>query len=84
MPIVRVRIATRTADQADQPILYRLGKDFHVVTNLRKASLSEEGGYVEVDLEGPIEEVHRAIAWLHTTGLDVSALDRSVGDGSNL
>ncbi len=84
MPVIRVRIAARTADQAREPILYRLGKDFHIVTNLRRASLSEEGGYAEVDLEGPLEEVQRAIAWLHTTGLHVDALQRSVGDGSNL
>lgn len=84
MPVVRVRIATRTADQADAPILYRLCKDFHIVPNLRRARVSEEGGYMEVDLEGPVEEVQKAIAWLHTTGLQVDAIDRSVGDGSNL
>ncbi len=84
MPAITVRIATRTPDQAREPIIYRLGKDFHVVTNIRRASLSEEGGFVEVEIEGTLEAVQRAIAWLHTTGLHVEALQRSVGDGGNL
>jgi len=84
MPVNTVRITTRTAEQADQPIVYRLGKDYGVVTNIRRAQIGPEGGFMELDLEGALEEVQRAIAWLHTTGLSVDARQRSVGDGSNL
>jgi len=84
MPVITVRIATQTAEQAKQPILYRIGRDFGVVTNIRRASVSEEGGFVEVDLEGSLDEVQRAIAWLHTTGLHIDPQQRSVSDGSNL
>jgi len=84
MPVITVRITTRTAEQADEPIVYRLGKDYGVVTNIRRAQIGPEGGFMELDLEGGLEEVQRAIAWLHTTGLSVDARQRSVGDGGNL
>jgi hypothetical protein len=84
MPTVRVRVTSRASEQVGQPILYRLGKDYNVTTNLRRAQVTDESAMAEVELTGAIEEVHRAIAWLHTTGLQVDALDRSVGDGSNL
>jgi hypothetical protein len=84
MAIIQVRIATRTADQAQEPIVHRIGHDFRVVTNIRRAQVSEEGGFVDLDIEGALPEVQRAIAWLKTTGLSVEAQERSVGDGSNL
>lgn len=83
MPVITVQL-TATKDQVDQPILYRLGKDFHVVYNIRRAQITEDYGFVEVDIEGPLEEVQRAIAWLTTTGLRVNAQQRSVTDQSHL
>jgi len=79
MAVITVQISTRTSDQVKEPILYRLGKDFNVVTNIRRAQVTEDYGFVEVDIEGSLEEVQRAISWLHTTGLHVDARQRSVG-----
>ncbi len=84
MAIIQVRIATRTPEQAKEPIVHRVGQDFRVVTNIRRAQVSDEGGFLDIDIEGALPEVHRAIAWLKTTGLEVSAVERSVTDGSNL
>jgi ABC-type methionine transport system ATPase subunit len=84
MPVITVQISTRTKDQVNQPILYRIGKDFNVVTNIRRAQVTEDYGFVEVDIEGTLEEVQRAISWLHTTGLHIEAKQRSVSDESNL
>jgi ABC-type methionine transport system ATPase subunit len=84
MPVITVQISTRTKDQVMQPILYRIGKDFNVVTNIRRAQVTEDYGFVEVDIEGTLEEVQRAISWLHTTGLHIDAKQRSVSDESNL
>lgn len=84
MAVIQVRIATRTPEQAREPIVHRIGHDFRVVTNIRRAQVSEEGGFLDIDIEGALPEVQRAIAWLKTTGLSISANERSVGDGSNL
>jgi L-aspartate semialdehyde sulfurtransferase ferredoxin len=79
MAVITVQINTRTSDQVKEPILYRLGKDFDVVTNIRRAQVTDDYGFAEVDIEGSLEEVQRAVSWLHTTGLNVNALQRSVG-----
>ena len=54
------------------PVLYTLGKKFRVVVNIRRANLSEEGGWIEIALTGPAEEIGRAIAEMHTTGANVT------------
>lgn len=79
MAVITVQITTRTSDQVREPILYRVSRDYKVITNLRRAQITEDYGFVEIDIEGELEEVQRAVSWLHTTGLHVDALQRSVG-----
>lgn len=85
MAVITVQITTRTSDQVNAPLLYRVGKDYNVVTNIRRAQVTEDFGFVEVDIEGSLEEVQRAVSFLHQTGYQVSAQQRSVGtDTDNL
>jgi ABC-type methionine transport system ATPase subunit len=85
MPVITVEIATRTASQVKAPIIQRLIKDHDVVVNIRRAQVTDDYGQMVVDIEGSLEEVQRAVSWLHTTGLDVRAEQRSVGnDTANL
>ena len=62
MPVITVQVATRTPEQAKEPILYKLAHDFNVVTNVRRAQIAEDYGFVEIDIEGTLEEEpHRGI-----------------------
>jgi ABC-type methionine transport system ATPase subunit len=79
MACITVRINTRTPDQTREPILYKVGTNFQVSTNIRRAQVNENGGFLEIDIEGELEDVQRAISWLHTTGLHIDAKQRSVG-----
>jgi hypothetical protein len=82
---IYVRLATVNPEQDHVPVLYRVGKDFGVVVNIERAEFDEEeGGYVEIAISGPLGEVQRAIAYLHTTGMHVFPRQRSVTDYSNL
>jgi L-aspartate semialdehyde sulfurtransferase ferredoxin len=84
MAAIMVRVSTRTADQVGQPVIYRIGKDFDVTTNIKRAQITEDSAVAEIEISGALAEVQRAVAWLHTTGLQVDALERSVSDGGNL
>ncbi len=67
------------AGQGDQPWIWRLCRDFNVQVNIIKASIEPDFGWIQIRLEGPVEEIQRATAWLMTTGLHVDALQRSMG-----
>ncbi len=85
MPVITVNVTTRNSSQVRAPIIHRLIKDFDVVVNIRQAQITDDYGHVQLDIEGSLEEVQRAISWLHTTGFQVEALQRSVGtDTANL
>ncbi len=61
-----------TAGMAERPILQSLGKRFRLSVNIRRAMLSEEGGWAEVQLDGPVEEIGRAMADLQTIGVNTT------------
>lgn len=78
MTIVHMTIATTNSEQVKVPWLWRLGRDFDLRVNILKANINEDAGWALVALEGPVEEIQRATAWLHTTGLHIEPVERSV------
>lgn len=66
-------------DHVGEAWMWKLGRDFDVVVNLKKASIDEDYGWALVELKGPVEEIQRATAWLMTTGMHVEAMSRAVG-----
>ncbi len=64
-------------DLVTQPIIYHLGKEFDVVTNIRRADVTENQGWVVLELEGNEEEINRGLAWVSDQGVRV---DPVVGD----
>jgi len=61
-----------------EPVLYRVGKKFRVVTNVRGANVSGDMGLVALELDGPKREVEDAIAWLREIGIRVEPIEKNV------
>jgi len=64
-----------------RPVVYELGKEFEVITNVRQASVTDEVGIVSLELEGEREEIKRAIAWLEETGVKVEPVEMNTIEG---
>jgi len=60
-----------------EPIIYTLGHQFRVVTNIRRADVSEDKGWVVLELEGEEKEIEQGIAWVTAKGVRV---DPVIGD----
>jgi len=54
-----------------EPIIFRIGHEFKVMTNIRGASVSDNIGLVALELEGAPDELDRAIEWLRAKGVTV-------------
>ena len=78
MAIVDVNLTAR-GTQVAEPWVWRLCKEFDLKVSIIKANIDSEYGWALVRLDGPVEEIQRATAWLMTTGLHVDAEKRSVG-----
>jgi len=60
-----------------EPIIYNLGLQFKVVTNIRRADISEDKGWVVLELEGEEQDIEQGIAWVISKGVRV---DPAIGD----
>jgi len=60
-----------------EPIIYTLSHQFKVVTNIRRADVSENRGWVVLELEGEEKEIEQGIAWVTSKGVRV---DPVIGD----
>ena len=64
-----------------RPIIWELGKNFNVVTNIRQASVTEEIGIVSLSLEGEREDIKKAISWLEKEGVKVEPVEINTIEG---
>jgi len=60
-----------------EPIIYSLGHQFKIVTNIRRADVTENRGWVILELEGEEKDIEQGIAWVTSKGVRV---DPVVGD----
>ena len=58
-------------DLVREPLLYRINQTFDVVVNIRGASVSDEGGFMALELEGEDDEIDRVLNFLKEQGAKV-------------
>jgi hypothetical protein len=64
-----------------RPVLWELGQQFAIVTNVRQASVTDEVGIVSLSLEGERDEIKKAIAWLEELGVKVEPVEINTIEG---
>jgi hypothetical protein len=60
-----------------EPVIHNLGQRFKVVTNIRRADINGDKGWVVLELEGKVDDIERGIAWVTGKGVRV---DPVIGD----
>jgi L-aspartate semialdehyde sulfurtransferase ferredoxin len=61
-----------------EPLLWKLGQKFEVVTNIRQASVTDEIGIVSLELDGKRADIKAAIKWLEKLGVSVEPVEINV------
>ena len=51
-----------------EPIIYNLGQQFNLVTNILRADLTEDRGWVVLELDGKDEDIEAGTAWVISKG----------------
>lgn len=63
------------------PVIYNLGKNHEVVTNIRRANVDEKVGWVDLEITGEEEEIQKGIKYLESLGVDVQPIEGDVLEG---
>ena len=62
---------TFSSEVITEPIIYNLGQQFRLVTNIRRADLTEDRGWMVLELDGKEEDIEAGIAWATSKGVRV-------------
>jgi len=66
---------TFSSEPMSEPIIYNVGHQFNVATNIYRASATEEQGWFILDLEGEEKDIEEAIAWVTSKGVRVDPVE---------
>jgi len=80
MALKRVRF-TFPEDLIKEPLIYNLGHEFRVITNVRMADVDENTGWVMLELEGDPDEIARSLAWAQQKGVRVDPVAGDIVEG---
>ncbi len=72
---------TFSAENVREPIIWKLGHEFEVVTNIRTAEVRDDMGLVGLELDGEREMVEAAVHWLEAQGVHVEPIEQNVLEG---
>jgi len=76
---VKLRLyLTFNREIVQKPIIWQLGREFDVITNIRTAEVKEDMGIVGLEIDGDSEQVEAAVRWLQEQGVHVEPIEQSV------
>jgi len=58
-----------------EPVIYAIGQQFRVTTNILLADISEIKGWIKLELEGEEADIDEAIAWAISKGVWVDTIE---------
>jgi len=61
-----------------QPIIYQIGREYNVITDVRRADVRDTTGWADVEFSGDTAEIERAIAGLRAKGCVVDPIELNV------
>ena len=64
-----------------EPVIYKLGVDFGIVTNIRRADIRDDMGWVVLELEGESDVVDEGLEWVISTGVRVDPIAGDIIEG---
>jgi len=65
-----------------EPVIWKLAKEFDVVTNIRTASVKEGMGLVGLEIEGESSVLEASVTWLEAQpGVHVEPIEQNIIEG---
>ena len=80
--VKRRLIFTYTSELIKEPIIHNLGQQFNIITNIHLADITEDKGWVILDIEGKAKDIEEGIAWATSKGLRVEPAGEDTSQGT--
>ena len=67
----------------EEPIIYNFGQQFNLTTNIYRADVSVDKGWIVLELEGKEDDIEQGIAWATSRGMRVDPAAEDVTEDEN-
>lgn len=71
---------TFTTETSSEPIIYNIGQQFNVITNIRRADATNDRGWIEVELDGEEKDIEEGITWAISRGIRVEPISDDMAE----
>ncbi len=71
---------TFTTETSSEPIIYNIGQQFNVITNIRRADATKDRGWIEVELDGEEKDIEEGITWAISRGIRVEPISNDMAE----
>lgn len=69
---------TFPGDLLTEPIIYTLGQQFEIATNILRADVTGERGWVVLELDGKDEDIEAGITWAISKGIRTEPVSNEI------
>ena len=77
--MARARVKfTYPTSKIQEPIIYKVSRDFELVSNIRRAEVTDKVGWVVLELEGEQDAIDAALDWVRDQEVRVDPVEGDV------
>ncbi|MFH1169834.1 MAG: NIL domain-containing protein [Chloroflexota bacterium] len=64
-----------------EPIIYNISQQYKIITNIRRADVSDDKGWVVLEMEGKESDIEQGIEWVISKGVRVDPVNGDIVEG---
>lgn len=80
MAKLRVKF-TFPPERITEPVIWEVGRRFDLVTNIRRADVTQDIAWAVLELEGEQADIERGLKWLNEIGVRVDPVEDTILEG---
>jgi ABC-type methionine transport system ATPase subunit len=77
MAVFKARL-TLPPELVTEPVIYNLGRKYKIITNIRRANITQNAGWIILEISGSSNEIEKAIEYLESIKVKVEPVEGDI------
>ena len=77
MALLKVRL-TFPPELVTEPVIYNLGRKYKIITNIRRANITQNAGWIILEISGSSDEIEKAVEYLESIKVKVELVEGDI------
>jgi ABC-type methionine transport system ATPase subunit len=77
MAVSKLRL-TFPPELVSEPVVYNLGRKYRVIINIRRANITQNAGWIILEISGTKDEIQKAVEYLESVKVKVETVEGDI------